>query len=239
MARPAVLSKKASELPMVARALGVAGSALLMRGDAQHRTRQLQEASVLNQMFRELEARKQRSIQDSFSGRGQTLSPQGQAAQQLNSMQAYQGMMSLMNKRGSVGGMDKEAFGALLGGLAKGFGKMLGGAGTKAPGVVSKLKGTPKAMAPRGVSLPGTQGVAQAAQAAKPPGVLASAKKAVTPGWKTKALVGGAALGTAYTGAKGMQAARDYMMQPTYASNNWGGTGMLRGPVNEYGYTGR
>ena len=241
------LEKKAA-LPLLLKALGVAGTAALVGADSKHRERQLQEAAVLNQLFRELEAEKQRGTQDALSGKGSALSPQGQAAQQLNSMQSYHGMLSLMDKGGSalsglaieaLEGMDKEAIGALLGGVAKGMGKMLGGAGAKAPGVVGKLKGAPRAVGPKAAGLPGTQGVAQAAQASRGPGVLAGAKKAVTPGWKSKALVGGAALGAAYTGYKGLQTARDYMMQPTYASNNWGGTGTLRGPVNQYGYTGR
>jgi hypothetical protein len=58
---------------------------------------------------------------------------------------------------------------------------------------------------------------------------------------RNKALLyggGGAVLaGTGYAGYKGLQATKDYMMRPTYASNAWGGQGMMPSSMpNEYGY---
>ncbi len=233
------LEKKAG-LSLPLKLLGAAGTAALMSSDSKHRESQAREAQLLNQMFQQLEAQRQEDTKAALSGKGRMLSPQGQASQQLNSMGAYRDMMSLMDKRGSatlayaaaqaVDGMDKEAIGALFGGLAQSAGKALGQVVTKAKGTAGALKGAPKAVAPKVPGVGGTQGVAQAAQAAK-------AKKPLI-GWKTKAVVGAGALGTAYTGYKGMQAARDYMMAPTYTSNAWGGGGMLRGGVNQYGYTG-
>lgn len=82
-----------------------------------------------------------------------------------------------------------------------------------------------------------------AAEAAAPaaeagPGAWQRFKSAVTPGWKTKALLGAGALGVGYAGYKGLQTARDYMMMPT------GYSGAGRNPygpqvyhdVNQYGY---
>jgi hypothetical protein len=58
---------------------------------------------------------------------------------------------------------------------------------------------------------------------------------------RNKALLygGGAAVlgGTGYAGYKGLQTAKDYMMQPSYMSSSWGPPGMMpTGGVNEYGY---
>lgn len=235
--------EKRSEVPLLMSLLGPMGTAALMASDSKHRARQAQEAQLLNHMFQQLEAQRQEGVKSGLSGKGQMLSTRGQAAGQLNDMAAYQSMMGLM-KHGSTPladaakeAMDKEAFGAaMVGGIAKGLSKMVGGA-KKA---VGGLKSAPKAVAPKVPGVAGTQGVAQAAQAAKGPGVIDRAKNlagALKPGWKGKAalaLGGGAA---AYTGYKGLQATRDYMMQPTYTSNAWGGRGMMRGGVNQYGYT--
>lgn len=58
---------------------------------------------------------------------------------------------------------------------------------------------------------------------------------------RNKALLyggGTAALGGAgYVGYKGLQTAKDYMMQPSYMSTSWGPPGMMpNSGVNQYGY---
>jgi hypothetical protein len=223
------LEKRASA-GMLLRVLGPAGTAAMMSSMSSSQDRQVQEAQIINRMFRELEARKQRGVVGGLSGEMPAMSVQGQAAQQLNQMEGYQRMMSLMNKRAgvlthaareAVESMDKEAFGALMAGASK----LIGNAGLKTKGITNALK-TPKAVAPRAPGLGGTQGVAQAAQARKP--II---------GMKAKLLAGGAALGAGYAGYKGLQTAKDYMMQPTYATQAWGGSGTLRGGVNEFGYS--
>ncbi len=62
-----------------------------------------------------------------------------------------------------------------------------------------------------------------------------SAKAATGLGLKNKLLLGGAALGAGYAGYKGLQTARDYMLQPAH-SQTWGKRGLpLPANVNEYG----
>jgi hypothetical protein len=69
-------------------------------------------------------------------------------------------------------------------------------------------------------------------------GSALKAKKALTPGWKTKALGAGAVAGAGVGTYKGLGAAKDYLVQPTYASNNWGGQGLgTSSGINMYGHT--
>lgn len=146
------LEKRAAELPS-ALALGAPLTTLALWGvDRAHIKRQLTEAAILNQMFREAEAERQSSVIAGLRG-GSAMSPHGQAAQQLNQMAAYQAMLGLMSKYssagwseefgrtlahkiaslGDAGEMDKEAIGApLIGGIAKGVGALLRGGGATA-----------------------------------------------------------------------------------------------------------
>lgn len=65
--------------------------------------------------------------------------------------------------------------------------------------------------------------------------VMGAASKAFKPGFKSKALLAAGVLGTGYVGAKGLQATRDYMLQPpNYA--RWGASGAPAANVSEYGY---
>ena len=122
---------------------------------------------------------------------------------------------------------------ANIGNKMRGMGVSMQQAGNKVQGL--KMPGAARAAAPGAASLPATAGAAQ--QAVRGPSMMQNVKKAITPGWKTKAGLTAAGLGTAYVGYKGLQAAKDYMMQPTYMSSSWGGQGMLPGRVNQFGYT--
>ena len=121
-------------------------SMALWQADQAHLDRQMAEAEMLNQMFREEEAERQAPVEAGFRGE-RVMSPQGQAAGQLNQMAAYQSMLGLMDKRGSAdwaeafgqtlahklasaGGMDKEAIG-LVGGLLSGAKSLLAGGATR------------------------------------------------------------------------------------------------------------
>jgi hypothetical protein len=67
------------------------------------------------------------------------------------------------------------------------------------------------------------------------PGAPASSSKPLL-GWRSKALVGGALLGTGYAGYKALQTAKDYMMVPSGSSQNWGAGGpQPKAGVNEWG----
>ena len=216
--------EKRAELPLLLKLLGPVGTAALMSHGANNQERQVQEAQILNEMLRAVEARRQKGVVEGLSGKSPALSTSGQAAQQLNQMREYRRMMSLMDKRASVVDMDKEAFGA----LAAGAGTLLGNEGTQLRGLAPKMKGATKAVGPKVPGTGATQGIAQASQATK-------SKKPLV-GLKGKLLMGGAAAGAGMAGYKGLGAAKDYMMQPTYQSNAWGGSGTLKGGVNQYGY---
>lgn len=130
--------------------------------------------------------------------------------------------------------LNKEAFGgALLAPVvagAKSLAKLPGRALAKIPGSVrAPAAGAAKAQAPAAGNLPALQGVGQAANSA-------ARKPLIGFGTKAKLLGAGVGVGGAYGAYKGVQTARDYMMQPTYTSNQWGGRGMLPGQVNQYGY---
>lgn len=67
-------------------------------------------------------------------------------------------------------------------------------------------------------------------------GAVSSAAKAITPGWKTKAVMGAGILGAGYAGYKGMQAAKDYMSTPVHDTQRWGSSRPAMNNVSEYGY---
>lgn len=314
--------EKRAQMPGIMGVAGPLATLAWMQADQAHQERQMTEAAILNEMFRQEEARRQESVIAGLSGASPALSSSGQAAQNLRQMMAYQAMMGLMNKQGSAewashlgqtlagrvsaDGMDKEAIGltgiktfgqglkglftggatrrltqaAIQGGAAPA--SMVTKAMTSAPqrafqavgrgvermgqglqrGVqqgAQKVRGlgAPKVpaaaapAAPKAVARSVAPAVAPAAAAAAPaaasavpaaaakPGqsALGKAWQAVKPGWKTKALIGAGALGTGYVGLKGLQAARDYMMMPTYSSQAWGGYGMApAAQVGPYGY---
>ncbi len=168
-------AKKAGLLDLV----GPAASAALMEGQHMHEEQQAQEAALLNQLFRELEERRQAGNVSGLKGTAQMLSPQGNAAERLNEMSSYWHTMGLA-KQSHV--FAKTALGVPGAGLVKGV------------------------------------------------------AKALTPGWKGKALIAAGGLGTAYAGAKALSATKDYMQAPTQLATERGGMGRLKSQVNEFGY---
>lgn len=67
------------------------------------------------------------------------------------------------------------------------------------------------------------------------PEVAAKSKPLIGLGTKAKIGLGAGVLGVGYLGAKGVQGARDYMMQPTYSSQQWG-HGNIKQQPSAYGY---
>lgn len=271
----------------------------LLQMEQQREHQQMLEAQMLNHMFRQMEAERQSAMQQGFMGRGPMLSDEGNAAQQLRQMQAYQAMMQL-SKMSSAdpaalaamrAELEKEAglgqiAGKALGGVGKLFGqagrRMAGTATQRAVGQAGPASGLGMRMRQAGVNMqqkaqqwsrhgmgatgrlqqsaakqgvtaprmPG-QGGPYRTPGAAAPGVAPKAAPAASAapgggvnwrGMRNKALLyggGTAALaGTGYAGYKGLQAAKDYMMAPTYTSQAWGGYGMAPqdGDLNQFGY---
>lgn len=104
------------------------------------------------------------------------------------------------------------------------------------PGGALTAPAVPSRGAPRPPPSPAaTTGAAPGTRPSPAPG------KPLWPSIRNKALLyggGTAALGGAgYVGYKGLQTAKDYMMQPSYMSTSWGPPGMMpQGGVNQYGY---
>jgi hypothetical protein len=127
------------------------------------------------------------------------------------------------------GGAIAKTVGRVGSGLARGGSRLAGVAATEAmpavKGVVGAGKGS-KAMSgllsaatPKNISTATTTAAREAASAAPAaaagPSLLQKARKAVTPGWKTKATLGGAGLLAAGGLYSGGRTARDYMMIPS------------------------
>jgi hypothetical protein len=252
-----------------------------MMAHSQHtEMKQLLEAQVLTQLFRQAEQGRMAPVQAGLRGQAHSLSDMGSAVQQLRPMAAYEAMMGL--KYGSVAAMrhtmEKEAgigqaLGGAMGGLGRAFGatgrRLAGTTAQRATGMASPLSGVGMRMRQAGVQmqqrgqqwsrfgtgatgrfqqaaarqgvLPSPRPPAAAARAAAPLPVSGASSKTIWPGIRNKALLygGGAAAlgGTGYAGYKGLQTAKDYMMQPTYASSSWGPSGMMPASgVNEFGY---
>jgi len=70
----------------------------------------------------------------------------------------------------------------------------------------------------------------------KPFGAIRKAVKAISPGWRTKALGTGLAVAGGYGVYKGLQAGKQYMMQPSYGTTQYQGGAPLQANVNQYGY---
>jgi hypothetical protein len=160
----------------------------------------------------------------------------------------------------SIEGMDKEAFGELLGALGR-VGARAGGALLKGMGGAAQAAGRLKlpttgtqrlVSAAQGQGLGLTkatgalgnaagwlsrQGTALSEAGAKAPIKPAIAAAAGAPligmGTKAKLLGGGALLGAGYLGMKGLQAGRDYMMTPSASYGEHGAP--IMHDVNQYG----
>jgi hypothetical protein len=252
---------------------------------------QMLEAQLMNEMFRQAEEQHMAPMHAGFSGRGPMLSDEGNAAQQLRQMMAYQAMMGKLSSASMAAmrmelekeaGLGGQLAGKVVGGIGKLFGqagrRMAGTATQRAVGTAGPMSGLGMRMRQAGVNMQqraqqwtrhGMGNTARFQQAAAKQGVTAPrmpgqggpyrtpaprAAAAAAPaaggaagsgfnlkGIRNKALLYGggglAAGGVAYGGYKGLQAAKDYMMAPTYTSQAWGGQGMTpQSNLNQYGY---
>lgn len=117
----AALEKRASLTDTV----GPIASALALAAQSKHDSQVAEEAQMLNDLFRELEARRQAAIVSGLKGSG-ALSVQGQASQSLKDMEAYQRAMALMkNAAADLGLLKRAGMGAALGSAAGGLAKAL------------------------------------------------------------------------------------------------------------------
>lgn len=67
-------------------------------------------------------------------------------------------------------------------------------------------------------------------------GALGNAAKAITPGWKTKALLGAGTLAAGAGAYKGMQAVRNELSTPVHETQRWGSNRPVMNNVSEFGY---
>lgn len=217
----------------------------LMGADRQHVAEQEAEAEVLSQLARELEARKMEQtisgLSPKMASAAETVWRMVKVAAAVNAAGGDQEKLALCLEQE---GLDKEAFGALIGGLARAGGaalKGIGGAASAAGRLLPQtatqrfLQAGGEAIGPNVAQRAGGWLQGQGASLAQKGMQLAKAPAAaplLSAATKAKMIGGGALLGAGYLGMKGMQAARDYMMQPT---------GSHQGPavmhdVNQYGY---
>jgi hypothetical protein len=249
---------------------------------------QMLEAQLMNEMFRQAEAQHMAPVQAGFRGGGPMLSDEGNAAQQMRQMMAYQAMMGKLSSAGMAAmrkELEKEAglgqiAGKALGGVGKLFGqtgrRMAGTATQRAVGTAGPMSNFGMKLRQAGVNMQqkaqqwtrhGMGATGRLQQSAAKQGITAPrmpgqggpyrtpAARAPVPaaaggaaggginlkGLRNKALLYGggtaAIAGTGYAGYKGLQAAKDYMMAPTYTSQAWGGYGMSpQGDLNQFGY---
>jgi hypothetical protein len=254
---------------------------------------QMLEAQLMNEMFRQAEAQHMAPVQAGFRGGGPMLSDEGNAAQQMRQMMAYQAMMGKLSSASMAAmrmelekeaGLGGQLAGKVVGGIGKLFGqtgrRLAGTATQRAVGTAGPMSGLGMRMRQAGVNMqqraqqwtrhgmgntarfqqaaakqgvtaprmPGQGGpyrtpaprAAAGAAAATAPAAAAPGKtlmQRLKPGWKTKATLAAGTLGAGYAGYKGLQAAKDYMMAPTYTSQAWGGYGMSpQGDLNQFGY---
>lgn len=221
----------------------------LMQSERERMDRLIAEAERMNQIARVLEARKMRA-----TNRGLNLGRGGVAPDTTNygdmdwsesqlfdtplfkggSVQHVREAARVLAQLGAES-MDKEAIGALSA-MLPGIAKAVSGAASKGGGFLSGLlgRGGKAVAAPAGKSRGFLSGLLGGGK--PPPSTWQKFKGGVTPGWKTKALVGGAAL----TGAAGLymggKAAKDYMTIPS-GMGGWRGHGgrNLRHNVSGFG----
>lgn len=224
----------------------------LMAADSEHVEELRSEADAMNQALRVHEAEKMRQTTRSLdskyaSAEAETLRLVKIAAAMTVAGDDLEKLAHLLELQG----MDKEAIGALIGGLARGAGAALRGLGGAASAAARlKVPGTPaapaalqragnwvgqqgQAMQNAGTRLGALGAKAAPAAAAAAPAAQGAAKSKPLIGWGTKGklLAAGGLAGAGYVGMKGMQAARDYMMAP---SGHAGAP--IQHDVNQFGY---
>lgn len=254
--------EKVASLSAPARVAGAVGSALLFRLSAERQARQEREAQVLNMMFRALEEQRMENSVRALGGQAPALSMAGEALRSVRSMQAYRAASNLHEEgmvryasavgasmaKSASAALRKEAFGAFGGNAVMSLGRSVSSIGGRLAGGLRAQRGLlrPASVSPTaGARMPHRSAPAQTAGLARSSAQAAPAAQVPRKpllGWKTKAGLTAAGLGTVaatgYGAAQVAGAAKNYLMQPTYASNAWGGRGLApAGDVNQYGYT--
>lgn len=251
--------EKNGSLPGVLSVLAPLASMGLAHHESQRAAQQQQEAEIMNYMFRQAEHQR---LQQTIAGlKGASAREEYiKIAENVGRRLAHQTrdeLAALMEKAASgaeLTELEKEALigaGLLakgLGALGRGLGsagKSLGwgatgtiGRGGLAQTIGTKMRTAGAGLRTKGLQLAGTKAAPAAAAGAAAPAAAAASKAKPLIGWGTKAKIGLGALGlgAGYAGYKGLQAAKDYMMQPTAAST-WGHH--TPGPpanVNQFGY---
>lgn len=234
--------EKAGALPPVARLVAPLASMALFAADSRHLARQQAEAEAMNQAFRMIQQQEMAQTVQGFKVASDRQAELQKVAEELGRELAHE-----MNKEALVGanliGRGLLAAGKGLGRAGKSLGwgatgnigrgglsEAAGGAmrrlGIKTRQVGSSMTKAPAAAAPAATTAATAGGMQQAAQTSKP---------LISTGTKLKAGLGLGLLGTGYAGYKGLQTARDYMMQPT-GMTRWGRYGPApMHNVNQYG----
>jgi hypothetical protein len=240
--------EKTADGPIAAQLAAAILGGTMLASDRAHVQELRQNAAIMNQALREYEAQK---MEQTISA----LDPKMAAAMNLLDDVVKTAALA------TIEGMDKAAFGELLGALGR-VGARAGGALLKGMGGAAQAAGRLKlpttgtqrlvsAAQGQGLGLtkaPGAmqnaagwlsrQGTALSSTGAKAPIKPAiAAAGASTPligmGTKAKLLGGGALLGAGYLGMKGLQASRDYMMTPSASYGEHGAP--IMHDVNQYG----
>lgn len=224
----------------------------LMAADSAHTAELEEEAAMMTAAIREHEAQKMQQTTGALDYKYASAEREvGYAIKIAAAITAAQDDMQKLAWLLERQGMDKEAIGALIGGLARGAGAALKGLGGAAQAAGRlQIPGTPPA--PQMIQRAGAwvgrqaqsmQGAGSRLMAAAPKAAPATAAAAAAPvagagkplmsmATKGKLMAGGALAGVGYMGMKGMQATRDYMMQPTGAYHG----APVQQNVNQYGY---
>lgn len=230
--------------------------------DKRHRQRLLAEAEAMNQEFRMAESQRMAPVKNSLMGKTGSAEVADRAGRRL----AHQELdkVSEVEKEAIFRMLLQKGLGMVGKGLSAGGKQLGGGLGRtlRSQGAAARSAalghGVP---APMGLSQGARQGFTSglskatsspwAAQAAKgaPAAAPAAAAATAASGAKSKPfkllgtgtklkLLGAGAIGLAgYTGMKGLQSARDYMMTPAGHGSRWGAFGPAPpAGVNEYGY---
>jgi len=215
-------------MPIAAQLAAAILGTSLMASDQMHVSQLQEEAAMMTEAMRELEARKMSqttgALNPKYASAEREISHAVKIAAAITTARGDHELLSYLLEQQ---GIDKEA--GFIGGMARAVVpgiKRLGGAiagGARAAG--QSVAGAAGRLMPS---------AAKAAPAAAAPVATAAAKSKplISMGTKAKIIGGGAILGAGYTGMKVLQTARDYMMMPG---------GGHQGPpvmnnVNQYGY---
>lgn len=228
-----------AQLAMAALGLGAVVS------DQRHTAELTQQAEAMNQVVRELEAKKMEQTINSLGP-----SKLASIAEEIGTELAR----SSLGKEAAIGAL-VGALGRGLGGTLAASGRGLGALGRSGNtfrfqqaarragvGVPTPAAGVGTALRQSGVSLQQTgrnlsSGATQAQQnMATQQARRAASKPLIGTGTKLKLLGGATALGAGYAGLKGLQTARDYMMMPAGQSTYGRHGPQLMHNVSQYGY---